>query len=85
MIRTASRSIPFRTVSPKEALVFGLVLSGAAVAVLAFATNLMAAGLLAFTIFFYVVVYTIWLKRRTHQNIVIGGAAGALPPMIGWA
>jgi protoheme IX farnesyltransferase len=85
MIRTARRPIPLGTVSPMEALVFGLVLAGAAVAVLAFATNLMAAGLLAFAIFFYVVVYTVWLKRRTPQNIVIGGAAGALPPMIGWA
>jgi protoheme IX farnesyltransferase len=84
MIRTARRPIPLGTVSPTEALVFGLVLAGASVAVLAVAANLMAAGLLAVAIFFYVVVYTLWLKRRTPQNIVIGGAAGALPPMIGW-
>ena len=69
----------------REALVFGLVLACAAVAVLGAATNFMAAALLAFAILFYVVAYTMWLKRRTPQNIVIGGAAGALPPMIGWA
>jgi protoheme IX farnesyltransferase len=85
MTRTSRRPIPDGKVSRIEALVFGLVLAGAAVAVLAVAANLMAAGLLAFAIFFYVVVYTVWLKRRTPQNIVIGGAAGALPPMIGWA
>jgi protoheme IX farnesyltransferase len=84
MIRTARRPIPLGAVSRMEALVFGLVLAGAAVAVLAVATNLVAAGLLAFAVFFYVVVYTVWLKRRTPQNIVIGGAAGALPSMIGW-
>jgi protoheme IX farnesyltransferase len=84
MIRTARRPIPLGTVSRMEALVFGLVLAGAAVSVLAVAANFMAAGLLAFAIFFYVIVYTVWLKRRTPQNIVIGGAAGALPPMIGW-
>src|SRR5207245_9766257 len=67
------------------ALVFGLVLSSIAVAVLALATNLTAAALLAGTILFYIVVYTAWLKRATRQNIVIGGAAGALPPVIGWA
>ena len=67
-----------------EALAFGLVLAGSAVAVLALALNSKAAALLAFTIFFYVVVYTVWLKRQTPQNIVIGGAAGALPPVIGW-
>jgi heme o synthase len=85
MIRTARRPIPLGKVLRIEALVFGLALASAAVTVLAAATNLMAAGLLAFAIFFYVFVYTVWLKRRTHQNIVIGGAAGALPPMIGWA
>ena len=69
----------------REALAFGLILAAGAVAVLALAINLTAAALLAFTIFFYVVVYTMWLKRSTPQNIVIGGAAGALPPMIGWA
>src|SRR6266481_645285 len=68
-----------------EALVFGLVLGGLAVAVLALATNLAAAALLACTIAFYIVVYTAWLKRSTRQNVVIGGAAGALPPVIGWA
>ncbi|HET7881826.1 MAG TPA: heme o synthase, partial [Acetobacteraceae bacterium] len=68
-----------------EARVFGLVLAAAAVAVLAVATNLVAAALLGFAIFFYVVIYTMWLKRSTPQNIVIGGAAGAFPPVIGWA
>jgi protoheme IX farnesyltransferase len=76
--------MPRGAVSPVEALVFGFVLAGTAVAVLGFALNLKAAALLAFTIFFYVVVYTMWLKRHTRQNIVIGGAAGALPPVIGW-
>ena len=85
MARTAMRPIPRGKVSRFEALVFGLVLSGFAVAVLALATNLTAAALLASTILFYVVVYTAWLKRATRQNIVIGGAAGALPPVIGWA
>jgi heme o synthase len=85
MTRTAMRPIPRGTVSRLEALVFGVVLAGGAVAVLTVAVNVEAAALLAFTIFFYVVVYTLWLKRRTPQNIVIGGAAGALPPVIGWA
>ena len=85
MSRTAMRPIPRGTVSRGEALALGLVLAACSVAVLALAANLEAAGLLAFTIFFYVVVYTIWLKRCTPQNIVIGGAAGALPPAIGWA
>lgn len=85
MRRTAMRPIPRRAVSPAEALIFGLGLAAAAVAVLALAANVNAALLLAFAIFFYVVVYTAWLKRRTPQNIVIGGAAGALPPVIGWA
>jgi protoheme IX farnesyltransferase len=85
MSRTAMRPIPRGRVSRFEALVFGLVLGGFAVAVLALATNLTAAALLASTILFYVVVYTAWLKRATRQNIVIGGAAGALPPVIGWA
>ena len=84
MGRTAMRPIPRGTVSPAEALAFGMVLAGSAVAVLALAVNIKAAALLAFTIFFYVVVYTMWLKRQTPQNIVIGGAAGALPPVIGW-
>src|SRR5712671_2220156 len=85
MTRTAMRPIPRGKISRFEALVFGLVLGGFAVAVLALATNLTAAALLAGTILFYVVVYTAWLKRSTRQNIVIGGAAGALPPVIGWA
>ena len=85
MTRTAMRPIPRGKISRFEALVFGLVLGGFAVAVLALATNLTAAALLAGTILFYVVVYTAWLKRATRQNIVIGGAAGALPPVIGWA
>jgi protoheme IX farnesyltransferase len=85
MSRTAMRPIPRGKISRFEALVFGLVLGGFAVAVLALATNLTAAVLLACTILFYIVVYTVWLKRATRQNIVIGGAAGALPPVIGWA
>ena len=85
MTRTAMRPIPRGKVSRSEALVFGLVLAVAAVAGLALATNITAAALLAGAILFYVVVYTAWLKRSTRQNIVIGGAAGALPPVIGWA
>jgi protoheme IX farnesyltransferase len=85
MTRTARRPIPRGKISRADALVFGLILAGGAVAVLALALNVTAAALLAFAIFFYVVVYTICLKRRTPQNIVIGGAAGALPPVIGWA
>jgi protoheme IX farnesyltransferase len=85
MNRTARRPIPRGRISRIEALAFGLVLACSAVIVLGIATNVAAAGLLAFTIFFYVVVYTLWLKRNTPQNIVIGGAAGALPPVVGWA
>jgi heme o synthase len=85
MRRTADRPVPAGRVTPGEALGFGLFLSGVSVFTLGMATNWFAAGLLAFTIFFYVVVYTMWLKRRTPQNIVIGGAAGAFPPMVGWA
>jgi protoheme IX farnesyltransferase len=85
MTRTAMRPIPRGKISRFQALVFGLVLGGFAVAGLALATNLTAAALLACTILFYIVVYTAWLKRTTRQNIVIGGAAGALPPVIGWA
>src|SRR5215510_13537513 len=84
MARTASRPIPRGAVSSAEALVFGVVLAACAVAVLALVLNVTAAALLAFAVFFYVVVYTIWLKRSTPQNIVIGGAAGAFPPIIGW-
>jgi protoheme IX farnesyltransferase len=85
MSRTAMRPIPRGKVSRFEALVLGFGLGGFAVAVLAFATNLTAAALMACTILFYVLVYTAWLKRTTRHNIVIGGAAGALPPVIGWA
>jgi protoheme IX farnesyltransferase len=84
MARTATRPIPAGRVSRAEALVFGLTLGASAVVLLGALLNVAAAALLAFTIFFYVVVYTMWLKRRTPQNIVIGGAAGALPPVIGW-
>src|SRR3954467_11408878 len=85
MSRTAMRPIPLGKVSRFDALVLGTVLGGFAVVALALVTNLMAAALLAGAILFYVVVYTAWLKRSTRQNIVIGGAAGALPPVIGWA
>src|SRR5437868_13427412 len=85
MTRTARRPIPRGRISRREALAFGLFLCCGAVLVLGMATNVAAAGLLAFTIFFYVVVYTLWLKRITPQNIVIGGAAGAFPPVVGWA
>ncbi len=84
MKRTAKRPIPAGKVSSGEALGFGLALAGISVVMLGLATNLAAAALLAFTIFFYIVVYSMWLKRLTPQNIVIGGAAGAFPPMIGW-
>lgn len=85
MARTATRPIPAGKIVPSEALAFGLVLAAFSVAILGLAVNTLSAGLLAFTIFFYAVVYTMWLKRSTPQNIVIGGAAGAFPPMIGWA
>jgi len=85
MTRTARRPVPMGRVQPGEALGFGLTLTGFSVVVMGLLVNQLAAALLAFTIFFYVVIYTIWLKRSTPQNIVIGGAAGALPPMIGWA
>ena len=85
MSRTRNRPIPAGRVPREHALTLGIVLSGFSVMLLGLATNWVAAGLLAFTIFFYAVVYTMWLKRATPQNIVIGGAAGAFPPMIGWA
>ncbi len=85
MTRTRARPIPSGRIAPREALAFGLTLSAFAVFTLGVVANWLAAGLLAFTIFFYAVVYTMWLKRWTPQNIVIGGAAGAFPPMIGWA
>ena len=85
MARTAGRPIPSGRVAADEALGFGVFLSAASVLVMGLAVNWVAAFLLAFTIGFYVFVYTMWLKRRTPHNIVIGGAAGAFPPMIGWA
>ncbi|RDD73195.1 heme o synthase [Paracoccus versutus] len=85
MRRTAGRPVPSGRVTSGEALAVGIALSGLSVMMLGLAANWFAAGFLAFTIFFYAVVYTIWLKRSTPQNIVIGGAAGAFPPMIGWA
>ena len=85
MTRTQRRPVPMGRVQPGEALAFGLTLAGFAVVVLGLLVNALAAALLAFTIFFYVAIYTMWLKRSTPQNIVIGGAAGAFPPMIGWA
>jgi protoheme IX farnesyltransferase len=85
MARTARRPIPRGHVAPGEALGFGMTLAVGSVVFLGLLLNALAGALLAFTIFFYVVVYTAWLKRRTPQNIVIGGAAGALPPVIGWA
>jgi heme o synthase len=84
MKRTANRPVPAGKVTADEALMLGVALSGIAVIMLWLATNWLAAALLAFTIVFYAVVYTMWLKRATPQNIVIGGAAGAFPPMIGW-
>ena len=85
MARTIKRPIPSGRVEPSEALAFGVTLSVLSVVVMGLAVNWAAASLLALTIGFYVFVYTMWLKRRTPQNIVIGGAAGAFPPMIGWA
>ena len=85
MRRTAMRPLPAGRMLPGEALGFGVVLAVWAVAVMGLAVNWVAAEILALTIAFYVFVYTIWLKRRTPQNIVIGGAAGALPPIVGWA
>jgi len=85
MKRTASRPIPTGRVAPGEALAFGMTLAVGSVVVLGLLVNAVAAAFLAATIAFYVVVYTMWLKRTTPQNIVIGGAAGALPPVIGWA
>jgi protoheme IX farnesyltransferase len=85
MERTANRPIPAGRVDPDDALVFGGLLSLFSVGLLGLATNWVAGGLLAAAILFYVFVYTMWLKRRTPQNIVIGGAAGAFPPLIGWA
>ena len=85
MSRTCLRPIPTGKLTKNEALIFGVISSFVSVGALYLFSNLMAASLLALTILFYVFVYTIWLKRKTSQNIVIGGAAGALPPVIGWA
>ncbi|WP_230530603.1 heme o synthase [Microvirga roseola] len=85
MTRTRKRPIPAGKIQPGEALAFGTILSVGSVIVLGLASNWLAAGLLAFTIFFYVVIYSMWLKRSTPQNIVIGGAAGALPPIVAQA
>jgi protoheme IX farnesyltransferase len=85
MNRTKTRAIPMGKIKPDDALGFAIFTTILAVLMMALATNLMAAGILAFASFFYVVIYTAFLKRRTAQNIVIGGAAGAFPPMVGWA
>lgn len=85
MGRTRRRAIPAGTLTPRQALIFGLVLSALSIAVLGLLTNLLAAGLALAGNIFYVVIYTLWLKRSTTQNIVIGGAAGAIPPLVGWA
>jgi protoheme IX farnesyltransferase len=85
MARTVTRPVPAGLVRAEDALAFGLIMSILSVTLMALAATPLAAGLLAFSIFFYAVVYTMWLKRSTAQNIVIGGAAGAFPPVIGWA
>lgn len=85
MSRTSNRPVPTGRLDPGQALGFGVVLAVGSVLLMGLAVNVPAAALLAFTIAFYVFVYTMWLKRRTPQNIVIGGAAGAFPPMVGWA
>ncbi len=84
MSRTCLRPIPTGKVNKNQALIFGVTLSVISVVALDYFTNRVSAGILLFTIIFYVLIYTIWLKKRTSQNIVIGGAAGALPPVIGW-
>ncbi len=84
MSRTCLRPIPTGKVNKNQALIFGITLSVISVVALDYFTNRVSAGILFFTIVFYVLIYTIWLKKRTSQNIVIGGAAGALPPVIGW-
>ncbi len=85
MKRTQSRPLPMGRIAPDDALGFAIFMTILAVMLMGIATNWVAAGILAFASFFYVAIYTIWLKRRTPQNIVIGGAAGAFPPMVGWA
>ena len=84
MTRTCLRPIPTGKINRKQALIFGVLLSIISVSALNYFSNFLSASLLLFTIFFYLFIYTIWLKRKTPQNIVIGGAAGALPPVIGW-
>ena len=85
MLRTMNRPLPAGRLEPKEALIFGIALAAGSVTAMAVLVNTIAALLLALTILYYVFIYTVWLKRRTPQNIVIGGAAGAFPPVIGWA
>lgn len=85
MTRTSTRPIPSGAVPKEEALAMGLIMSGVSVLLMWLSTNLLASALLAFSIFYYAVIYTMWLKRSTPQNIVIGGGAGAFPPVIGWA
>ena len=85
MGRTMNRPLPAGRLQPKEALIFGIALAAGSVTAMAVLVNTIAASLLALTILYYVFIYTVWLKRRTPQNIVIGGASGALPPVIGWA
>jgi protoheme IX farnesyltransferase len=85
MERTRKRPIPAGRIAPNKALIFGITLNLLPILLMGWAVNWVAAGLLAFAAGFYIFVYTVWLKRRTPQNIVIGGAAGAMPPMIGWA
>jgi protoheme IX farnesyltransferase len=84
MSRTCLRPIPSGKIKKNQALYFGIVLSAISITMLSYSANYISAALLAFTISFYFFIYTIWLKRKTPQNIVIGGAAGALPPVIGW-
>jgi len=85
MTRTCLRPIPTGKINKQQALIFGVLLTVFSVGALNYFTNILSASLLLFTIFFYLFVYTIWLKRKTPQNIVIGGVAGSLPPIIGWA
>ena len=85
MTRTSTRPVPSGAVPKEEALAMGLIMSGVSVLLMWLASNWLAAALLAFSIFYYGVIYTMWLKRSTPQNIVIGGGAGAFPPVIGWA
>ena len=85
MNRTRNRPLPMGKIMPDDALGFSIIMTILAVMLMGMTTNWMAAGILAFASFFYVIIYTVWLKRITPQNIVIGGAAGAFPPMVGWA